>query len=89
MENKTGITTGSALLAVVLGLLILVFSQAVSALPSLLPIPESVVGIVFSVLYVAIAYFLLKSVCGKVIPISLKECRFRYFSMFTGQFGEK
>ncbi|MGN1388004.1 MAG: hypothetical protein ACI4XS_15490, partial [Bacillus sp. (in: firmicutes)] len=75
MENKTGITTGSALLAVVLGLLILVFSQAVSALPSLLPIPESVVGIVFSVLYVAIAYFLLKSVCGKVIPISLKECR--------------
>lgn len=75
MENKTGITTGSALLAVVLGLLILVFSQAVSALPSLLPIPESVVGIVFSVLYVAIAYFLLKSACGKLVPVSLKECR--------------
>lgn len=74
-ENKPNITTKDALLAVFLGLLILVFSEAVSALPSLLPLPESVVNIVFGVLYVVIAYYLLKLACAKLIPISLKECR--------------
>lgn len=77
-EMKPIITTKRALLAVFLGLVILVFSEAVSALPSLilpLSLPKMLFDIIFSVLYVTIAYYLLKVTCAKIIPISLKECR--------------
>ncbi|MGM9927226.1 MAG: lysostaphin resistance A-like protein [Bacillus sp. (in: firmicutes)] len=74
-EFKRVITTRKVVLAFCLGIIILVFSQVISALPGQLPLPKSVATIVYGGLYVFISYRLLKVVCTKIVPISLEECR--------------
>ena len=73
--NKSKISVQKAMFAICAGILILIVSQIVSSLPSLLPLPEFIVSIVFGMLYVTIAYFLLKLTCAKLVHLSLGECR--------------
>lgn len=72
--DKGIFTTRKAVLAIVLGILILMGAQVISGLAYVLPLLDGMKAAIFGVAYVVISYNLLKLCCNKIFHISLEEC---------------
>lgn len=82
-NNK--ISTGKAVLGIILAIVIMVAAQIIASiiggLPVMLGAPTAVGNILAGILYPIFAYLCVKLLCAKVLHLSLEECKLPKFSL--------
>lgn len=83
--EKTKISTGKTIRAILLALITLVIAQllatAIGTLPVALGVPVGVGNIIAGILYPIFALLGVKFLCTKVLALSLEECKLSKFSL--------
>lgn len=73
MEDR--VTTPRAILTIFLAILVLALAQGMASMIFLIPIPEMISTMIFTLCYVVLAYWGVKAICQRVLKLSLRECR--------------
>lgn len=74
-ENvEPSFTTIKAVLAIISGIVLVIFAGEISSLVYKFPLPPAISPIIYSLLYIVISYSLTRLCCTKILHISMNEC---------------
>lgn len=84
-ENKKKVSTGKAIAAILLAIVILIVAQSLASMLGSIPVmigaPEAVGNVIAGILYPILTFFGVKFLSTKILKLPLEECRISKFSV--------